>query len=46
MDYDGIEVTMPGDTKQDRWLWKARAVAIVVGLAVVGLVYAIQHFHS
>jgi len=35
---------MPGDTKQDRFLWKLRVIGIGVALVIAGVIFAIRHF--
>jgi hypothetical protein len=35
---------MPGDTKYDRRLWKARAILAAVALAAAGVVFIVRHF--
>lgn len=35
---------MPGDTKFEQKLWKARALLAVVAAIVVGAIYLFKHF--
>jgi hypothetical protein len=35
---------MPGDTKYDRRLWKARALLAVIAVIAVGAIFLFKHF--
>jgi len=37
---------MPGDTRQERWLWKIRAILVALAFAVAGIIYVFRHFGS